>query len=352
MVQTKGSTSTPQSLLVAVPGPGGAGVGAPTGIIFNSSTNFTVLVGTNHAVARFIFATEDGTIAGWASGAVAVIAADRSADGSVYKGLAVGSWGGKGYLYTADFHNGTVDVYDSQFHLLNWLGAFTDATIPVGFAPFNIQNLGGLLYVTYAKQDADAHDDVSGPGNGFINVYTQGGDFIKRFATQGVLNSPWGLAVAPKSFGALGGSLLVGNFGDGRINAFDPMTGASLAFVSDTFGEAIEIHGLWGLDFGNGSKGGDTNTLYFAAGIPGDGSVEDHGLFGGISAAGPAIRLLPPVLGGGGLTLSWQGGTPPYRVQSKSDLTSANWTDLVRTTNGFLTVAPVTDQAFYRVTTD
>ena len=343
---------TPQSLLVGIPGPGGSGVGAPTGIIFNSSTNFAITVGTNQVAAKFIFATEDGTIAAWASGAAAVLAADRSADGAVYKGLAVGSWGGNGYLYATDFHNGAVDIYDGQFHLTNWPGAFSDVTIPTGFAPFNIQNLGGLLYVTYAKQDADAHDDVSGPGNGFINVYTQGGDFIKRFATQGVLNSPWGLAVAPKSFGALGGSLLVGNFGDGWINAFDPVTGASLAPVSDSVGQPVEIPGLWGLIFGNGSKGGNTNTLYFTAGIPGDGAVEDHGLFGGISTVVPVIRLLPPVLGAGGLTLSWQGGIPPYRVQFKTDLTSTTWSDVSSTTNGSLTVTTATDQAFYRVTTD
>ena len=279
---------TPQALLVSVPGPGGSGVGAPTGIIFNSTTSFQMASGGPSAPAKFIFATEDGTIAAWSAGASAKIVVDQSASGAVYKGLATGSWGGQNYLYAANFHAGTVDVFDGAFHPVAWPGTFSDPAIPAGFAPFNVQNFGGILYVTYAKQDADAHDDVSGPGNGFIDIYTQGGGFVKRFASNGVLNSPWGLAIAPSAFGEFGGALLVGNFGDGNIHAFDVVSGAVRGALATSTGDPVQVSGLWGLIAGNGGRGGDTNKIYFAAGIPGDGAVEDHGLFGSIEAATPA----------------------------------------------------------------
>jgi uncharacterized protein (TIGR03118 family) len=162
-------------------------------------------------------------------------------------------------------------------------GSFTDPNLPVGFAPFNIQNVGGKLYVTYALQDAAKHDDVSGPGNGLVDVFDTSGQLLKRFATKAPLNSPWGVALAPAGFGGFGGALLIGNFGDGLINAFNPTTGAWLGSLQDGVGKAISIEGLWGLTFGNGSKAGDTHTLYFTAGIAGSGIVEDHGLFGSIA---------------------------------------------------------------------
>ena len=259
-------------------------LGAPTGIVFNSSTtDFAVAPGQP---AKYIFATEDGTIAGWNSGAAAVTKVDLAELGVVYKGLALGSVGGKNYLYAADFSAGRVDVFDANF-IPTTVGSFTDPNLPANFAPFNVQNIGGKLYVTYALPDAAKHDDVSGPGNGYVNVFDTGGKLLQRFASKGPLNSPWGVALAPAGFGGFGGALLVGNFGDGLINAFNPATGAWLGALRDESGKAISIEGLWGLTFGNGNKAGDTRTLYFTAGIAGGGIVEDHGLFGRITPTGP-----------------------------------------------------------------
>lgn len=260
-------------------------LGAPSGIVFNATTDFAVAPGQP---AKYIFVTEDGTIAGWNSGATAVTKVDLSALGAVYKGLALGSSGGKNYLYATDFSAGRVDVFDANFAPIVLAGSFTDPNLPVGFAPFNIQNIGGKLYVTYAMQDAAKHDDVSGPGNGFVNIFDTSGQLLKRFAAKAPLNSPWGVVLAPAGFGGFGGALLIGNFGDGRINAFNPATGAWLGAIQDASGAAISIQGLWGLTFGNGAHGGDINTLYFTAGIAGSGSVEDHGLFGSITPTAPA----------------------------------------------------------------
>ena len=273
------TSGTPQSLVVTVPPAAGGTGGSPTGIVFNGSTDFQVSAGTP---ARFIFATEDGTISGWASGTNAILKVDNSASEAVYKGLAIGNNGTANFLYAANFHEGTIDVFDAAFAPATLAGSFSDPTIPAGYAPFNIQNIGGVLYVTYALQDADAHDDVPGLGHGFINKFDLNGNFIARFASRGSLNSPWGLAVAPAGFGAFANALLVGNFGDGRINAFNPATGALLGQLADDSGHAISIEGLWGLKFGNGVSGGDANTLYFAAGIAGPDALEDHGLFGSI----------------------------------------------------------------------
>ena len=209
---------------------------------------------------------------------------DNSASEAVYKGLAIGNNGTANFLYAANFHEGTIDVFDAAYAPATLAGSFSDATIPAGYAPFDIQNIGGVLYVTYALQDADAHDDVPGLGHGFINKFDLNGNFIARFVSRGSLNSPWGLAVAPAGFGAFANALLVGNFGNGRINAFNPATGALLGQLADDSGHAISIEGLWGLKFGNGGSGGDANTLYFAAGIPGPDQLEDHGLFGSIIA--------------------------------------------------------------------
>jgi uncharacterized protein (TIGR03118 family) len=208
------SAGTPQALIVSIPtAAGGSPPAAPTGIVFNNTTNFFVT--TNKAV--FIFATEDGTIAAWSSGTNAVLEADNSATQTIYKGLALGQSGGASYLYATDFHNGKIDVFDANFKLVTLAGSFLDPGIPVGFAPFGIESFGTNLFVTYAKQDADKEDDVSAPGNGFVNVFDTSGNFVKRFASNGALNSPWGMTMAPANFGQLGGELLVGNFGDGRI---------------------------------------------------------------------------------------------------------------------------------------
>jgi len=271
-------------LVVRIPPPRGSPAGttsAPTGTVFNGAGGFMV---TEHHVTGtsfFIFATEDGTISGWNPNVNlthAVLAVDNSkvGAGAVYKGLTLGSNASGNFLFAANFRAGAIDVFNDHFKQVSLSGSFTDTRIPTGYAPFNIQNLGGLLYVTYAKQDAAKHDDVSGPGHGFVDVFDTNGNFIKRLASRGTLNSPWGLALAPADFGPFSNDLLVGNFGDGRINAFDPNTGAFLGQLTDRRGNPIQIDDLWGLKFGNGGNAGQTNTLFFTAGI-GD---EQHGLFG------------------------------------------------------------------------
>jgi len=282
------SSGTPQSLVVTVPPASGGMEGSPTGIVFNGSSDFEISPGSP---AIFIFATEDGTISGWASGTTAVVKVDNSASETIYKGLAIGNNGTANFLYAANFHGNAVNVFNATYAPATLAGSFSDPTVPTGFAPFNIQNINGVLYVTYALQDANAEDDVPGPGNGFINKFDLNGNLLGRFASHGTLNSPWGMALAPAGFGEFGGDLLVGNFGDGRINAFDPATGDFLGQLKDGSGNPITIEGLWGLRFGNGVRGGDPNTLYFAAGIPGPGQLEDHGLFGSISVV-PAERQL------------------------------------------------------------
>jgi uncharacterized protein (TIGR03118 family) len=276
------SAGTPQTLIVAIPPPGGgAPPAAPTGIVFNNTTNF--IVTTN--AAKFIFATEDGTISAWASGTNAVLKADNSASSAIYKGLALGSADGSNYLYATDFHNGKVDVFDGAFNPVAWPGAFTDTNLPTGFAPFGIETIGTNVFVTYAMQDDAAEDDVPGAGFGYVDIYDTRGHFVKRFISNGALNSPWGMTVAPANFGLFASQLLIGNFGDGAINAFDPASGTLVGTVKDTNGAPIAIDGLWGLKFGNGSSGGATNKLYFTAGIAAGGALEDHGLFGSLSTA-------------------------------------------------------------------
>jgi uncharacterized protein (TIGR03118 family) len=266
----------PQGLVVTIPPPlGGTSPSAPTGQVFNPNSS-------DFLGARFIFATEDGTISSWQGGTSATLNVDNSASGAVYKGLALGSNGSASFLYAANFHNGTVDVFDSSFKSVNLSGAFTDPNLPSGYAPFDIKNIDGKLYVTFALQDADKHDDVPGPGHGFVDVFDTNGSLLQRLITQGSLNSPWGLAVAPSGFGEFGNDLLVGNFGDGTINAFDPVTGMPTGQLDDASGNPIVNLGLWGLTFGNGGNGGNLNALYFTAGIPGDGAIEDHGLFGSL----------------------------------------------------------------------
>jgi len=274
-------------LAPSIPAPDGGPGGTPTGTVFNPTSDFVITKGGTTGKALFIFATEDGTIAAWKQDADindAVLAAnnstatDASGDvGAVYKGLAIGSVGPANFLYASNFRFGTVDVFDGQFRQVQLAGSFSDPTLPGGFAPFGIQNIGGQLFVTYAKQNAAKHDDIKGPGNGFVDVFSTSGVLLRRFASQGTLNSPWGLALAPSSFGNFHGDVLVGNFGDGRINAFAPDGRLGGQLKSET-NAPIQIDGLWGLRFGNGGAGGGVNALFFAAGI----NDEADGLFGTI----------------------------------------------------------------------
>jgi uncharacterized protein (TIGR03118 family) len=280
-----------RQLVVTIPAPPSAGpgaAGAPDGTVFNPTPDgFLVSRHRVSAPARFLFATEDGTIAGW-NPAVdpthAVIAVDRSTvtdqagdHGAVYKGLALVSTPAGKFLYATNFRFGTVEVFDTNFHLVN---SFTDPTVPAGFAPFGIHNIGGNLYVTFAKQKAAKFDDDAGPGNGFVDVFAPNGNLLQRLASQGRLNSPWAVTLAPPTFGAFGGDILVGNFGDGRINAFDPTTGQFLGQLRN-HGGPITIPGLWGLRFPAGSLNVTPNALYFTAGP----NHEADGLLGDIVPA-------------------------------------------------------------------
>ncbi|MDB6040974.1 MAG: hypothetical protein JWM99_4815 [Verrucomicrobiales bacterium] len=339
------STGAVQSLVVTIPPPtGGQPPAAPTGIIFNNTTNFNVSPGTP---ARFVFATEDGTIIAWNTGTNAVLKSDQSASGAIFKGLAQGTSGASNFLFAANFHAGTIDVFDSDFQAVTSSNSFTDPTIPAGFAPFNIRPFGGNLFVTYAKQDDEKEDDVGGPGNGYINVFDMSGNLLKRFASNGTLNSPWGLAMAPSGFGQFAGALLVGNFGDGRINAFDPVSGAFLGQLNDTTGNPIAIQGLWDLIFGNGAQGGDTDKLYFTAGIAGDGAIEDHGLFGRLSFISSFV--LNVTRNENNLTIHWTGATGPFILQKKTNLLDATWTDVETLSETSATVTIEGASAFFRV---
>jgi len=254
--------------------------GVPTGMIYNASPDF-VIPGTGSGPAQgaalMILAGEDGTISAWNhnTGSAAVLVADRSADGAVYKGIAMGLNGDALFLYLTNFKGNNIDVFDVGFHFVT---SFTDPTIPAGYAPFGIQNIGGLIYVTFAKQLApDNEDDEAGPGNGYVDVFNPDGTLARRFASGGGLNAPWAIALAPAGFGTFGGRILIGNFGDGQIGAYDATTGAFVDFLRDANGVAISIDGLWGLTFGPAPA---ERTLYFASGPNG----ETHGLVGTLVA--------------------------------------------------------------------
>jgi uncharacterized protein (TIGR03118 family) len=270
-------------LVVTVPPPLGAAPGSissPTGMVWNPTQGFHV-PGTSFA-AVFIFDTEDGTISAWSPQAnigSALIAVDHSASAAVYKGLAFGTNSTGNHLYATNFSSGEVEVFDNQFNPVTVSGGFMDHRIPPGFAPFGIQNIDGDLWVTYAMQDAFKHDDVGGPGSGFVDVFDTDGHLLRRFARHGVLNSPWGLARAPYGFGPLSGAILVGNFKDGRINAFDAR-GHFLGALRGTDGMPVWIDGLWAITFGGGAKS-SPESLYFTAGPEG----ETNGVFGVIKAA-------------------------------------------------------------------
>jgi len=282
----------PQPRVVGIPAPPSAGqgaVGAPTGQAFNTfdpaSQDFVISKNGSSGPAFFLFATEDGTIAGWnpnVDPAQAVIAVDRSTAtdsasdvGALYKGLALVTTPGGKFIYASNFRFGTVDVFDSHFNLVN---SFSDPTVPTGFAPFGIHNIGGKLYVTYAKQGPGKEDDAARPGNGFVDVFAPNGDLLQRLVSGGKLDSPWAVTLAPATFGAFGGDILVGNFGNGRINAYDPTTGEFQGELSSPGGGPITIDGLWGLRFAPATPGATANTMFFTAGL----NDEADGLFGTI----------------------------------------------------------------------
>jgi uncharacterized protein (TIGR03118 family) len=286
-------TGKANALVVAIPPAPGETAGSPTGIVFSGGSDFVVTGKTpqdtdGSGPARFIFASEGGQITGWAPNvntARTFLAVDNSAQGgpgrAIYKGLALGGNGTTHLLYATDFHNGRVDVFDGAFKPASLpAGAFRDPFLPKGFAPFGVQAINGDIVVTFAKQDGDAEDDVHGKGLGFVDVFDPSGKLVQRLADHIVLNAPWGIALAPASFGPFGGALLIGNFGDGMINAFSPVTGHFLGSLRDSHGRRIKIDGLWGIQFGNGLLSQETNALYAAAG-PAD---EEHGTYSVIHA--------------------------------------------------------------------
>ncbi|MCX6256429.1 MAG: TIGR03118 family protein [Bacteroidia bacterium] len=245
---------------------------SPDGVIYNNTSDFSI---PGNGTSLYIFSTEDGLLSAWNVSTVnsTMTVADRSAAGAVYKGIAMASDGGANFIYATDFYNAKIDVFDKDFALVT-TKPFNDPGIPTGFAPFNIQNIGGQLFVTYAKQLApDNHDDQAGPGNGYVDIYTTAGILVKRFATQGTLNSPWGIAQAPAAFGQVANAILIGNFGDGHINVYNP-NGVYQGQLSNN-GTVISIPGLWAITFDNVSPA-NPDQLFFTAG-PGS---EAHGLFG------------------------------------------------------------------------
>ena len=270
----------PQSLVVTIPD-GKNGSASPTGIVFNGTQSFTVSENGKSGVAAFVFTGEGGTITAWAPAVGptnAFVMYDDGTGGAVYKGLALATMNGNNFLYATDFHNNKIDVFDTNFTKVAMPGAFTDPAMPVGFAPFGIQAIGSNLFVTYAMQDAAKHDDVAGAGLGMIDVYDTAGNLKQRFATGGSLNAPWGIAQAPGNFGSMSGAILIGNFGDGTINAFNASSGQSMGPLNGPNSGPVAEHGMWGIAFGNDLSNQPSNTLFFAAG-PND---EADGVYGRI----------------------------------------------------------------------
>ncbi len=278
--------TVPPLVVTIPPAPGKSGTGTPTGIVFNgSSTDFLLAPGKP---ALFIWVTEDGIVAGWNPGVnatQAIIKADNSqkpskAAGAVYKGATIVVVNGRRFLLAANFRSGHIDAFDSAFNQVRFdKHDFDDERIPRGYAPFNIETIGANVFVTYARQDDTGMDDVPGAGLGRVVVYSQEGDVVARLEHGPWLNAPWGVALAPADFGVFSHALLVGNFGDGSIAAFNPVTGRFLGNVLNPDGTKLTITGLWGLSFGNGGNSGPGNTLFFTAG-PND---ESDGLFGSLT---------------------------------------------------------------------
>jgi uncharacterized protein (TIGR03118 family) len=327
--------------ILAAPGSAPGTLGRPTGQVRNGTAGVFKLANGN--AASFIFATEDGTIQGWNGGTVATITADDSASKAVYKGLAIGTSAGGPTLYAANFRSGKIDVFNSNWAPTALAGDFSDPVILPGYAPFNIWNLNNQLYVTYAKQDANKFLDVAGPGNGYVSIFDLNGNLVKHFADDHslaglfrgpVLNSPWGVAIAPANWGAFGGAVLVGNFGDGKILAYNATNGNYLGMLKDAAGNPIAISGLWAIAFGNGGNGGDLNTLYFLAGQP-NGSSVARGILGSIappaaitSVVSAASQIAGAVAPGELVRISGQTVGPSPAVSAKIPPASALDTSL------------------------
>lgn len=289
-------TGTPNTaIVVSIPGPGGAATGGKvTGVILDSfSSNTAVFNVAAGKPAQFMFCTEDGVIAGWNSSVSTTQAKplfDNSKSGAIYTGCTVAGTAAAPFIFAANFSAGTVDVFDGGLNLDpgNFAHAFVDASIPSGYAPFNVHLLNGQLYVEYAKQNTAKNQPVFGAGNGYVAVFDLNGNLISNLIMQGALNAPWGVALAPASFAPFGGDLLIGNLGDGTINAFNPTTGAQAGTLDDPTGKAISIQGLWEIAFGSGAQSEDTGTLYFTSGPGTLGTATDplysHGLLGSIQA--------------------------------------------------------------------
>jgi uncharacterized protein (TIGR03118 family) len=273
------------------------GLGSPTGQVAANGINW-ILPAPNGKVASFIFATHDGTISAWNSSvanSTAVIVVDNSAAGSVYTGLA-SSPTGTPLLFAANLHTGNIDVFDANFNQTTVSGGFADPNLPAGYAPFNIQNLGGKLYVTYALQNAAKTAETVGAGNGVVNIFDLNGNLLQRLVSNGgLLNAPWGVTIAPAGWGIFGGDVLVGNFGDGTINGYDPKTGNHIATMLNGTtsvgggapGPSIVNPGLWALQFGNGKSGGDPQTLYITSSV----NVGDNKIHGLLAALAPPIQV-------------------------------------------------------------
>jgi uncharacterized protein (TIGR03118 family) len=286
-------TGVAQALVVKIPSfAGDPTPGVPTGTVFNGNAGDFKLPNGN--AARFLFVTEDGTISGWNGGPAAVIVSHYP--DAVYKGVAIATRDGANYLYVANFVQKRIDVFDTAFHRLrpshedhdsdrdeHSSDAFKDELIPRGFGPFNVQNIGGSLYVAFAKVGDDG-DEVQGAGLGYVDVFSPSGKLLRRFEHGPWLNAPWGMALAPGDFGAFSHNLLVGQFASGEIAAYDVASGRFVGKMQDTASAVLSIEGLWALSFGNGATAGPLNTLYFTAGI----DDESHGLFGSLTPVAPA----------------------------------------------------------------
>jgi uncharacterized protein (TIGR03118 family) len=339
-----------QSLVVNLPG-GMNGAANPTGIVANGTTDFVVSNGTKSAASQFIYDGEGGTVLAWASmvdPANAIIVYDDGKGGAVYKGLAIAADSGANFLYATDFHNGKVDVFDKDFHKVTVSGGFTDSALPSGYAPFGIQALqiGGktAIYVTYAQHAAGSDANVNGAGLGLVNVFDTKGTLISHLVpVGGQLNAPWGVALAPASFGALANDVLIGNFGDGVINAFDPSSGAFVDSVKDSTGQPIANAGLWGIAFGNDAANQPSTSLFFAAGIA-NGAA---GLYGridagagagaGADAVAPTVALTAP---SDGTSVS---GSVPVTANAADNVGVASVQFFAGTTSiGTATTAPFT----------
>jgi uncharacterized protein (TIGR03118 family) len=289
---------------IAIPA-SAAGVPAnPTGQVYNGTAGFLIATNRGQEPAQFIFDGEGGTLSAWAqdSGSSAVTVYDdgavNGANAAVYKGLALATVNGEPFLYATDLHNGKVDVFDVHFAKPAALqGKFLDPSLPAGYVPFGIAALGDQLYVTYAVQDAPKHDETTGAGLGYVNVFDLSGDLVSHFASSGVLNAPWGIAVAPAGFGSFAGDLLIGNFGDGHINVFKPNgagAATSLGALTVSNGGTVVIPGLWGLVFGNGDTDKPVTTLFYTAGFVN----QTDGVFGSIAPASVTATSPPSPYGG------------------------------------------------------